>query len=410
MAVKKLIFVDTNIWLDFYRARTEAGLSLLEHLERVSDKIIVTSQLEMEFKKNRLSAMLEGMQELKPPQPFQRPGFFSDAQHAKAIQQSQKRADASMKALRARFIRSLSSPSRSDPVYKICQRIFNKKDPLVLTREDPLRRAIRRRALRRFLLGCPPRKKNDTSMGDAFNWEWMVECAIKQKAELVIVSRDADYGMVIDDVGYPNDHLVQEFHDRVSRKRNLYLYNKASVALQHFQVKVTEKEKEEEEAIVQARPEASPAASNVAVQWPSALVAKEIRDAATAINSPALHSVLRSEYDKVREVTEIFRSPTFMTGISKEMEKMREVTEMLRSPNFLRGMNAEWEKMREIAALLKSPNFSGAISTELENFRKATAGMQQAFSTLAKPAIQPEPERPAIQPDAEKPSDEKKEP
>jgi hypothetical protein len=44
MPVKKLLFVDTNIWLDFYRARTEAGLSLLEHLEAVAEHIIVTSQ------------------------------------------------------------------------------------------------------------------------------------------------------------------------------------------------------------------------------------------------------------------------------------------------------------------------------------------------------------------------------
>jgi hypothetical protein len=33
MAIQKLLFVDTNIWLDFYRHRNEAGLKLLEHLE-----------------------------------------------------------------------------------------------------------------------------------------------------------------------------------------------------------------------------------------------------------------------------------------------------------------------------------------------------------------------------------------
>jgi hypothetical protein len=248
--IKKLLFVDTNIWLDFYRARTEAGLSLLKHLEQVADKIIVTSQLEMEFKKNRQAAMIEGMQELKPAQALARPGLFSDTKEMRAIHSGQKKAETRVKKLKARYVKALASPAEQDPVYKICQRIFHKEDPLVLTREMPIRKLIRRRALRRFLLGCPPRKRNDTSMGDAFNWEWMVECAISQNAELVIVSRDADYGVVFENEAYVNDHLKQEFSERVSRKRKLLLYHKVSEALRHFQIQVTEKEKQEEEAIV----------------------------------------------------------------------------------------------------------------------------------------------------------------
>jgi predicted nucleic acid-binding protein len=49
--IPKLLFIDANILLDFYRARTDAALSLLKHLETISHKIIVTYQLEMEFKK-----------------------------------------------------------------------------------------------------------------------------------------------------------------------------------------------------------------------------------------------------------------------------------------------------------------------------------------------------------------------
>ena len=58
MAVPNLLFVDTNIWLDFYRARNETGLRLLEHVEAVSEKLIVTYQLESEYKKNRQAAIL----------------------------------------------------------------------------------------------------------------------------------------------------------------------------------------------------------------------------------------------------------------------------------------------------------------------------------------------------------------
>ena len=45
MAIQKLLFVDTNIWLDFYRARNEINLEFLQELEKIEAKIIVTYQL-----------------------------------------------------------------------------------------------------------------------------------------------------------------------------------------------------------------------------------------------------------------------------------------------------------------------------------------------------------------------------
>lgn len=247
--IRKLLFVDTNIWLDFYRARTEAGISILKHLEQIADRIIVTHQLEMEFKKNRLSAMLEGMQELKAPPLLSRPGLFSETPAVRAIHTAQRRVEARTKTLKARYMKAFDDPAQHDPVYQVCQRIFHKDDGLVLTREMPIRRAIRNRAYRRFLHGCPPRKRSDTSIGDALNWEWMIHCADSKGAELVIVSRDSDYGITYEGKAYVNDHLRQEFAQRVSLKRKLLLYPKVTEALRHFQVAVTEEEKKEEEEI-----------------------------------------------------------------------------------------------------------------------------------------------------------------
>jgi hypothetical protein len=60
-----LVFVDANIWLDFYRVRNDTGLRLLEHSEALADKLIVTYQHENEYKRNRQAAIFEGMQALK---------------------------------------------------------------------------------------------------------------------------------------------------------------------------------------------------------------------------------------------------------------------------------------------------------------------------------------------------------
>jgi hypothetical protein len=224
MAIKQLLFVDTNIWLDFYRARTDAGLKLLEHVEAVSDKLISTYQVEMEFKKNRQDAILESLRGLKSPDGVQRPALFSDAQAVRTLNKNISGAKTQVTKLKTRMKKALENPALHDPVYKACQRLFHADSTLILSRDDSIRHVIRKRALKRFLHGCPPRKKNDTSIGDAINWEWMVECSLKNNAELVVVTRDSDYGASYEDFSYVNDHLKQEFAERVSRKRKILLY------------------------------------------------------------------------------------------------------------------------------------------------------------------------------------------
>ena len=259
MAIRNLLFIDTNKWLDFYRTRNETGLQLLKHAEAISDRLIVTYQLESEFKKNRQAAIIEGMQELKKaPLQISRPGIFSDAQASKMMEKGLKDVDKRVKNLRRRLVLALEDPASHDPVYKVCQRIFHKKDDLVLDGKNPLRRLIRRKAFRRFLHGCPPRKSTDTSIGDPFNWEWMVHCAIQRKAGLVIVTRDSDYGATVDGKSYINDHLRQEFSDRVSRKRDLLLYTSLSQALRRFKVDVSEQEEEAEKELVEREPADAP--------------------------------------------------------------------------------------------------------------------------------------------------------
>jgi hypothetical protein len=250
MPVPNLLFIDTNIWLDFYRARNETGLQLLAHTEAIVGSIIVNYQLESEFKTNRQAAILEGMKELKSPGTLPRLGIFSDANATKLMHRSAKDVEKRAAALKTRLRRALEKPAFYDPVYKVCQRVFHKEDDLNLVRTDVRRFTIRRKAFKRFLHGCPPHKQGDTSIGDAFNWEWMVQCAIDRRAGLVIVTRDSDYGVTVEGTSYVNDHLRQEFSERVSRKRSLLLCSRLSDALKLFKVPVTQQEEEIESELV----------------------------------------------------------------------------------------------------------------------------------------------------------------
>ncbi len=242
---EKLLFIDTNIWLDFYRARSDAGLKLLKHVEALSDKLIVTYQLESEFKRNRQNVLMDSWENLKPPNDLGFPNIVAEAKASKMLAQHMKEAKARVARVRRLIVKAMTTP-RQDPVYQACDRMFHRKDDLVLSRENSQRKLIRNKALRRFLQGYPPRKKNDTSMGDAFNWEWMIYCATERKAELVIISRDADYGVKIDKKCHLNDHLRQEFKERVSSRRKVVLFDRMTEGLKYLKVNVSKKEVEAE--------------------------------------------------------------------------------------------------------------------------------------------------------------------
>ena len=251
--IQKLLFIDTNIWLDFYRAQSDAGLKLLNHVEAIKSKIIVTFQLELEFKANRQKVLMGSMSELKAPSGIGLPKIIADAQKTKMLAKDIKDAQRRVVGLKKDLVRVISKPTIYDPVYKVCQRIFRRPgDPLVLGRDNGLKRQIRQKALRRFLHGCPPRKSQDVSIGDAINWEWMLRCAIDQKAELVIVTRDTDYGAIIEGESYINDHLKQEFHERVNKQRKLVLTSRLTEALKHFKIRVTPREVQAEADVMRA--------------------------------------------------------------------------------------------------------------------------------------------------------------
>jgi hypothetical protein len=281
----KLLFVDTNIWLDFYRNRSETALKLLRHLDDVADRLIATYQLEMEYKKNRHAAIIEGFKSLTIP-PVPRLGILSDAKELQKIQTDLRAAEARAKKLRARLTKILREPTKNDEVFKVCQRVFHRDSNIVLTREMPERRRICSRALRRFLMGYPPRKNNDVTCGDAINWEWMLHCASAEKAELVIVTRDGDYGTDFDGEPLLNDFLKHEFRDRVSQKREVLLFRKLSEALKHFDVKVTPDEARQEEEMIAS----TVVAEADALSAGTTLIPKSI----TPSYQPAINSLMKS--------------------------------------------------------------------------------------------------------------------
>lgn len=248
-----LVFVDTNILLDFYRLSGGSAARQLGALERHKNLLITSDQVRMEFLKNRQNVITASLREITKPLRPGRPSVLAEYEPARMLDKRIGEALTQHEKVKKKIERILRNPSRNDPVYQSLTRIFDHKGPYNLVRPDKTRLRVRRLAQKRFNLGYPPRKDRDTSIGDAINWEWTIECALKspENHDILIVSRDADYGTTYAKETMLNDWLRREFKERVSRRRKIELTNKLTYALGKLDEDVSSEDESEEKRILE---------------------------------------------------------------------------------------------------------------------------------------------------------------
>jgi hypothetical protein len=181
------------------------------------------------------------------------PAFLADAQPATAIIKSKSEISSQQKKLKKRIEAILRNPSVNDPVFKILQRLFKCRSEFNLSREKKIRFKVRGLAWKRFMLGYPPRKDKDTSIGDAINWEWIINCAQNTEENIILVTRDTDYGVNYSGDIILNDWLAQEFKQRVSRKKKIIITDRLTSAFKAISVMVTKQEEQEEESLLEGK-------------------------------------------------------------------------------------------------------------------------------------------------------------
>jgi hypothetical protein len=248
-----LIFIDTNIFLDFYRIeRKDVSLDFLKNIDEHHDRMITGSQVEMEYKKNRQKVILELIKSMKSVDwnSLATPAILADSQPVKMLQKRKDEINKQQKTLKEKIVKIFQSPSNHDRVYKSLNNLFKTNSDYNLNRENKKKYDVIKLAEKRFLLGYPPRKEKDNSIGDAINWEWIIKCAVDSGKDIIIVSRDGDYGKEYDKKLFLNDWLLQEFKERVGKRRKIILTNRLSEAFKKISLAVTKEMEKEEERII----------------------------------------------------------------------------------------------------------------------------------------------------------------
>ncbi|WP_282025532.1 PIN domain-containing protein [Limimaricola cinnabarinus] len=253
MTNRSLVFIDTNIFLDFYRLRGGAAVRQLEALRRHRSSLILTDQVKMEFLKNRQNAVAEIWKEVPAPA-VNLPAVLQDYGPSKAFKKKMMEAKTLHAEMQSKARGMLENPREEDIVFREVEQLFSEKSRWLLAENSSEFEAIFARAQRRFDLGQPPRKNKDNSIGDALNWEWVVECAIKAGGlGVMLVSRDGDFEGGGGQKSALNDYLEYEFSSRVGKNCKLTVTKRLTDALSILEETVSSEDRKAEERLLETQ-------------------------------------------------------------------------------------------------------------------------------------------------------------
>lgn len=214
------VFVDTNIYLNFYRMSRETQTLLREFLNITKENkidIIFPPQVKEEIIRNKglvidnfSSCYLQAMPIIVRAEILV--GNFKDSKDAKKRKQ---RLDKRYRNIIEKYKKiTLASNSKVNVLIKEIQRnsLASKETPDIL-----------QRAYFRYLKGNPPRKnKNDESFGDAIIWETILDSYIND--DLSIITNDNDWFNCFNKSKRLelNDLLKQEWKNKSRNKIIIY--------------------------------------------------------------------------------------------------------------------------------------------------------------------------------------------
>ena len=361
MATETLIFIDTSSLLELYKTHSGVeGLSVVTRLPEALGKMITTTQVEMEFLKNRERLINEALSSVVGSVPLL-PAVLDEDSLARRLERKSA-FDAAKKAVCDRLLREAKSPTEKDRLYPILQALYRRVAPYHLSRSHDDWATTYAAALERFMLGYPPRKAKDSAIGDALNWEWILRCAAHAHANVFIVSRDSDFGTS----GVLTQFLREEFTERVGSDVTITLTDRITVGLKGVGVNVTEREIQEEDAIVRDRAAASIAVPNRMNGFADVYVSD---DGEYFIDPPMQAIRAWQDADYQKRVSELIRPARDVA-----LEQMRELMQATDA-----GM------LREMRAMVL-PAHDAALKQMQEMVRGSDVEMLKTLREMSQPA------------------------
>lgn len=215
------LFIDANIYLDYFRASSERLASLKALKNILTNKkivLLIPEQTKYEYFRNRGKVVEETRIELvkqKESRGFDRQiPAIKDWKRAKVIKEKIKKVkEAYAKLLKEYDDKILNENTDTDllidEIFKLGENLVDDKD-------------ILEKAHVRYMRGNPPRKsRDDHSYGDAIIWELLLRDAHKDRS--VIITHDKDFICTQKDEQVLNPFLAREWKEKKGHKIKLFI-------------------------------------------------------------------------------------------------------------------------------------------------------------------------------------------
>lgn len=209
------LFIDTNIYLDFYRAASDR-LSLFEELKKLRSSLIISEQGYKEFQRNRtvqLTKLSAEIERTTSTSIYTTAVVKDMAEHKEAIHlQSQIRKIG--QELKKKIGVMLEPKPGDDPVLDAYEDLI-KTSPPIPTKENLIAKAEVRK-----ILGNPPTSPDRHSVCDELLWEELIDFC---NEDLIIVSNDKTFT--------ENKKILRDEFSKAHPGKNLEIVKSVSEAL-----------------------------------------------------------------------------------------------------------------------------------------------------------------------------------
>jgi predicted nucleic acid-binding protein len=196
------IFIDTNIFLDFYRAKKDS-LGILRELYQHSGSIVFPSLVYDEFLRNRVKIIEQVINSLRN----EKPKYFTSAivEGLEVFEDLKKSRDEHRKYLDITIskLEEIKEDSKQDDVFLELSKLYKSEKIEIYEHDD----SIIHKAQRRHLLGQPP-GTDKVKICDEVIWETILA---RIDDDIIIVSRDGTYKE-------NHQYLSHEYEEKTDKK------------------------------------------------------------------------------------------------------------------------------------------------------------------------------------------------
>jgi predicted nucleic acid-binding protein len=206
--MKMKILIDTNILLELFKL-SGSDLDELKKVLKLSEKqkieILISSQIEDEFWRNRENVIADAIKNLKETKIVSKlPNIVRGYDTYKTLKTTIDTFNMLSKKLEDEVQKDISENKlKADELIKT---LFTKNAPQLIDEK------IISKAEYRMKVGNPPGKKG--SLGDAINWEWLLAKEVSfWEGELIIISADGDFESELNK-GKMKEYLMREWYEK----------------------------------------------------------------------------------------------------------------------------------------------------------------------------------------------------